>query len=295
MSTRCLASGPAMFPSRRHLPRSSRTELPALARQPWQTCTGRTGCRTTRQVAPSADPAPADLPHRGPRARVAAHTGSGRALPHFLRSRARPGSDHVAAVLAWDAHPRAPLMMRLELSSSHSPSPWRHTLRRLLLASSRTASPRPMPSRPPTASSRRPCCHGSWNGRSPQTTRPCSTVEFVVVLDVAIVSDPILPWACVPSRLFAGFANAKRRSGAHLMPCPVGEGVCAEARRVHPDRHDGSGRESPKRLGPDLRGAITGSRSTQSRPVAPSPGDESPFADVDFIGSKPPKRLRSSR
>lgn len=100
MNARCLASSPSMLPSPRLLPRSLRTELPAVARQPLQTCTGRTGSGSLKRVAPSADPLPADLPHRGPRARVAARSGSGRALPHFPRSKARPGLDHVAVVLA---------------------------------------------------------------------------------------------------------------------------------------------------------------------------------------------------
>lgn len=296
MSTRCLASGPVMLPSPRRLPRSLRTEPPALARQPWQTCTGRTGSWSCKQVAPSADPLPADLPHLGPRTRVTARSGSGRALPHFPRSKARPDSDHVAVVLALGRAPSSAVDDEAGALFQHSPSPWRHALRRFLLASSRTASPRPLPSRLQIVrQSRHPCCHERWGGRSPQATRPCSTVEFVVVPDVAIASDPFLPWACVPSRLFAGFANAKRRSGAHLMSRPGGAGVCAEARRVRPDRHDGPGHEPPKRLGPDLRGTITGSRSTQVRSVPPSPGDESPFADGDFIGSKSPKRLRSSR
>jgi hypothetical protein len=116
MSTRCLASGSAMFPSRRLLPRPLRTELPALARQPWQTCTGRAGSWSCKQVAPSADPLPADLPHRGPRARVAARPGSGPALPQFPRRGLVRTRATLPWSLPWDAHPRAPLMMRLELS-----------------------------------------------------------------------------------------------------------------------------------------------------------------------------------
>jgi hypothetical protein len=218
---------------------------------------------TTRQVAPSADPAPADLPHRGPRARVAAHTGSGRALPHFPRSRARPGSDHVAAVVAWDAHPRAPLMMRLELSSS------------LLLP--RGATPFEGFSSPAAVPRHRGLCPLACRLRHPvdrvatvdgvrslQATRPCSTVELVVALDVAIVSGPILPWACVPSRLFGGFASAKRRSGAHLMPCPVGEGDCAEAQHVHPHRHDGSGLSRRSGSDPTCAGQSPGAEAPNS-------------------------------
>jgi len=148
MSTRCLASSPVMLPSPRCLPRSLRTGLPALARQPWQTCTGRTGSRSRRQVAPSTDPLPADLPHRGPRARVAACPGSGRALPHFPRSKARPDLDHVAVVLALGRAPSSAVDDEAGALFQHSPSPWRHALRRVLLASSRTASPRPLPSRP---------------------------------------------------------------------------------------------------------------------------------------------------
>jgi len=159
MSTRCLASGPVMLPSPRRLPRSLRTELPALARQPWQTCTGRTGVWTTRQVAPSANPIPADLPHRGPRTRVAARPGSGRAFPHFPRSKARPDSDHVAVVLALGRAPSHAVDDEAGALFQHSPSPWRHALRRVLLASSRTASPRPLPFRPPATSSRLLCCH----------------------------------------------------------------------------------------------------------------------------------------
>lgn len=296
MNVRCLASGPVVLPPRRPLPRSFQTELPALARQPWQTCTGRTGSWSCELVAQLADPFPADLPHRGPRTRVAARSSSGRALPHFLRSKARPDSDHVAVVLAWGRAPSSAVHDEAGALFQHSPSLWRHALRRFLLASSRAASPRPLPSRQQTVrQSRNPCCHERWGGRSLQATRPCSTVEFVVILDVAIESDPVLPWACVPSRLFAGFANAKRRSGAHQLPCPDGVGVGAEAQRFRPDRHDGSGREPPKRLGPDLRGTITGSRSTQVQSVPPSSGDESPFVGSDLIGSRPPKRPRSSR
>jgi hypothetical protein len=296
MSTRCLASGPVMLPSPRRLPRPLRTELPALARQPWQTCTGRTGSGSRKQVAPSADPSSADLPHRGPRTRVAARSGSGRALPQVPRRRLVRTRTTLPWFVPWDAHPRAPLMMRLELSLPAFSFP--------VAPCPSKGSPRQQPHRVTAAvalspadcaSIRHPCCHERWGGCSQQTTRPCSTVEFVAVLDVAIASGPFLPWACVPSRLFAGFANAKRRSGAHLVPCPGGVGVCAEARRVRPDRHDGPGHESPKRLGPDLRGTFTGSRSTQVRSVPPSPGDESPFAGGDFIGSKPPKQLRSSR
>jgi hypothetical protein len=153
MSTRCLASGPVMLPSPRRLPRSLRTEPPALARQPWQTCTGRTGSWSCKRVAPSADPLPADLPHRGPRTRVTVRSGSGCALPHFPRSKARPDSDHVAVVLALGRAPSSAVDDEAGALFQLSPSPWRHALRRFLLASSSTASPRPLPSRLQTSAS----------------------------------------------------------------------------------------------------------------------------------------------
>jgi hypothetical protein len=75
-------------------------------------------------------------------------------------------------LLPWDAHPRAPLLMRLVLFSSFLLPLWRHALRRFLLASSRTASPRSVPSRLPIASSRHSCCHERRTECSQQATRP---------------------------------------------------------------------------------------------------------------------------
>lgn len=232
MSTRCLASRTAMLPPQCRLPRSSRTGLPAMARQPCQTRTDRIGWWSRTRVAPSAEPLPADLPHRGPRMRVAARSGSGRALPHFLRSKARPDLNPVAVVPALGRAPSSAVMDEAGALFQLSPSPWRHALRRVLLASSRAASPRPLPSRPPPASSGHSCCHVRSGECSQRATRPCSTVEFVVVLGVAIEGGPFLPWACVQSRLFASFADAKRGSGAHRVSCPAGDAVRTEVRAM---------------------------------------------------------------
>lgn len=121
-----------------------------------------------------------------------------------------------------DAHPRAPLLMKPELSSGFLLPLWRHTLRRFLLDSSRAASPRPVPSRPSEVPYRSSCCHERWARRLHWATRPCSTVEFVAVLDVAIEGGPVLPWACVPTRRFSDFAVAKPFTGAHRTLWPPG-------------------------------------------------------------------------
>lgn len=66
------------------------------------------------------------------------------------------------------------------------------------------------------------------------------------------------------NKTFSGFAVAKRSSDAHR-PRPIEVGVCAEAQRVHPHHRGGSCREPPRRPWPDLRGTLSGSRSSQVR------------------------------
>jgi len=112
--------------------------------------------------------------------------------------------------------------MKPELSSGFLLPLWRHTLRRFFLDSSRAASPRPVPSRPSEVPYRPSCCHERWAGCLHWATRPCSTVEFVAVLDVAIEGGPVLPWACVPTRRFSDFAVAKPFTGAHRALWPPG-------------------------------------------------------------------------
>jgi len=294
MSRPCLASGPVMLPSRRRLPRSLRTEQPALARQPLQTCTDRTGSWSCSQVALSADPLAADLPHRGARTRVTAHSIPGPALPQVPRSKARPDSNHVAVVLAMGRAPSAAVMMRLELSSS------------FLL--SRSAMPFEGFSSPAAVPRHRGLCPHVRRLRHPVTRVATRDGMGTTTGPQGLAPLPnSLPSSMLPSRAtrsFLGLAYrqdfspiSRMRNVVLVLTWGRVRVGCASApkRSRCPDRHDGSDHESPKRLGPDLRGTITGSRSTQFRPVTPSTGDGSPFDDDDFIGSKPPKRLRSSR
>jgi len=162
--------------------------------------------------------------------------------------------------------------MKPELSSGFLLPLWRHTLRRFLLDSSRAASPRPVPSRPLEVPCRLPCFHERWAGCVLRTTRPCSTVEFVAVLDVAIEGGPILPWACVPTRCFSDFAVAKPLTGAHRKLCPSGR------------------RTTPKRGTPALNFTAGPGSNHRSGSVGPARdrrrGAEAPGAGQHHLHSK---------
>jgi hypothetical protein len=130
-----------------------------LARQPGPACTDRSGSWDSRRVAPFVTLVLSacfiwDPRWTSPSIGVRVTRCRASRTRRLVRTR-----NTLPCLLPWDAHPRAPSSMKPELSSSFLLPLWRHTLRRLLLDSSRAASPRPLPSRPTGASVSLPCCH----------------------------------------------------------------------------------------------------------------------------------------
>lgn len=143
----------------------------------------------------------------------------GVALPRVPSSRAQLLPIDVAVNQRRYCAPDPVLLMRPDFLSSSFLSLWRFTLRRLLLASSRAVSPRPLPSRtfmgglPAFPRCVRPM-GASWR---------CSTVELVVMRRVAAPDDSILPWVCVQTgavRRFVAVAGAACRSAVEHRRLP---------------------------------------------------------------------------
>lgn len=206
MSFRCASGVTTMSPSR--LP--SRAVLSDWTACRWLASQGKHA--PIGQVSgfetgfPALRPAPAGLLHLGPRMDVAVQGGSGRALPRLPRSKARPGSKHVAVVLAVGRAPASAVFDEARALFQFSPSP--------VAPYPSKASPRQQPYRVTAALALPP------GGFPPPDCRVATTFELVASngpQGLAPLSNS-LPIEMLPSRSARSFPGLAYRQDFSAIP-----------------------------------------------------------------------------